>query len=145
MGYDKELVTRIDGKVSLEDRAKIIQEFQTSENPKICLISLTCSAEGITLTRSSLMIYLDQWWNELGKPDQMSNRIHRIGQTEEVEIIHLRVKDTIEDKIHDLHKRKNKIIGFSQGKESLSSLIQTSDEANFGWINKINLLSASLD
>lgn len=144
-GYQPEEITRIDGKVSLEERARIIWRFQNQENPKILLISLTCSAEGITLTRSNLLIYLDQWWNELGKPDQMSNRIHRIGQTKEVEIVHLRVKETIEDKIDHLHKRKNKIIGFSQGKESLSGLVHLvgSGSKDLGWMGKVNLLSST--
>ena len=79
---------RIDGKVPLSQRHQLINTFQKQEDPKIGLISLNCSAEGITLIRATRMIYLDQWWNKNGRVEQMSNRIHRLGQTVPVDIYH---------------------------------------------------------
>jgi len=110
---------RIDGKVGLNEREDIIKQVQNDPNIRICLISLTCSAEGITLTSADILIHLDQWWNSLGKPEQMSNRIHRIGQTKTTRIIHLRTKKTIEERIEKLVSQKNNMIGLIENPEIL--------------------------
>jgi len=101
---------RIEGKVSQSQRQHFINEFQHTDEPKVALISLTCSAEGITLTKATRMIFLDQWWNLNGRIEQMSNRIHRLGQEREVDVVHLRVSNTIEDTIEKYVKRKVNIV-----------------------------------
>jgi len=51
------------------------------------------------------VIHMDPWWNPAVE-DQASDRAHRIGQTRPVTIYRLVAKDTIEEKIVDLHKTK---------------------------------------
>jgi len=48
---------------------------------------------------------MDPWWNPAVE-DQASDRAHRMGQTRPVTIYRLVAKDTIEDKIVDLHAHK---------------------------------------
>lgn len=143
-GYKAKIV-RIDGKVPLEKRAMIIKQFQEDPETRICLISLTCSAEGITLTSATVMIFFDQWWNELGKPEQMSNRIHRIGQKNETEVIHLRIKNSIEDKIASVHNRKNNIISLSLPDSDHHTMELINEEINELLLNKPKLLSCDSD
>lgn len=50
-------------------------------------------------------IHMDPWWNPAVE-DQASDRAHRIGQQRPVTIYRLVAKDTIEDKIVDLHHHK---------------------------------------
>jgi SNF2 family DNA or RNA helicase len=72
---------RIDGKVTPTKRFEIINKFQDpSNNIRICLVSLSASSEGVTMTRATRIIHLDPWWND-AKEYQMSNRVHRIGQS----------------------------------------------------------------
>jgi SNF2 family DNA or RNA helicase len=48
---------------------------------------------------------MDPWWNPAVE-DQASDRAHRMGQKRPVTIYRLVAKDTIEDKIIDLHRHK---------------------------------------
>ena len=51
------------------------------------------------------MLHLDPWWNPAVE-DQASDRAHRIGQTRPVTIYRFVMKDTIEERIVDLHASK---------------------------------------
>jgi len=51
------------------------------------------------------VIHLDPWWNPAVE-DQASDRAHRIGQLRPVTIYRLVAKDTVEERIVDLHRRK---------------------------------------
>ena len=48
---------------------------------------------------------MDPWWNPAVE-DQASDRAHRIGQQRPVTIYRLVAKNTIEEKIVDLHRQK---------------------------------------
>jgi SNF2 family DNA or RNA helicase len=110
---------RIVGSCSLEDRNQSIESFQKDENIKIMYYSLTCNPEGITLTRGTVLIHMDQWWNKTGKVSQVNDRIHRISQTKPTKIYYLCVERTIETNIFKLHTRKENIINYQfEGQET---------------------------
>lgn len=69
------------------------------------LISLKAGGTGLNLTAADYVIHMDPWWNPAVE-DQASDRAHRIGQQRPVTIYRLVAKDTIEDKIVDLHHHK---------------------------------------
>jgi len=83
------------------NKTKNIQKFQEDPDVKICLLSLTACAEGITLTSAKYMILLDSWWNK-SLMTQVTDRIYRIGQMRNVEIVKFICKDTIEEKVEEL-------------------------------------------
>ena len=60
---------------------------------------------GLNRTAADYVIHLDPWWNPAVE-DQASDRTHRIGQKRPVTIYRLVAKDTIEEKIVDLHHHK---------------------------------------
>ena len=103
---------RIDGSVSLAERHAHIKTFQEGEDKRVMLMSLTCSPEGITLIRATILIHLDQWWNKTGKVAQINDRIHRIGQDRPTKIYYLSIAGTIESRIHKLQDRKESIINY---------------------------------
>jgi SNF2 family DNA or RNA helicase len=51
---------------------------------------------------------MDPWWNPAVE-DQASDRAHRIGQARPVTVYRLIMKDTIEERIVNLHKQKRKL------------------------------------
>ncbi|AUB41779.1 Superfamily II DNA or RNA helicase, SNF2 family [Nostoc flagelliforme CCNUN1] len=54
---------------------------------------------------NTIVIHTDPWWNPAVE-DQASDRAHRIGQQRPVTIYRLVAKDTIEEKIVQLHQHK---------------------------------------
>ncbi len=99
---------RIDGGVSSKDRIKMVDDFNNLDDTKIFLITLKAGGTGLNLTSADVVIHLDLWWNPQVE-NQATDRAHRIGQTKNVEVIHLINKGTIEEKILDLQNKKRKL------------------------------------
>lgn len=57
------------------------------------------------LTSADVVIHLDLWWNPQVE-NQVTDRAHRIGQKNTVEVIKLICKGTIEEKILELQNKK---------------------------------------
>ena len=99
---------RIDGGVSSKDRIKMVDDFNALDDTKVFLITLKAGGTGLNLTSADVVIHLDLWWNPQVE-NQATDRAHRIGQTKNVEVIHLINKGTIEEKILDLQNKKRKL------------------------------------
>lgn len=94
----------LDGSTPVPQRKKAVNLFQAGEGD-LFLISLKAGGTGLNLTAADYVIHMDPWWNPAVE-DQASDRAHRMGQKRPVTIYRLVAKDTIEDKIVDLHKHK---------------------------------------
>jgi len=94
----------LDGSTPVPQRKKAVNSFQAGEGD-LFLISLKAGGTGLNLTAADYVIHMDPWWNPAVE-DQASDRAHRMGQKRPVTIYRLVAKDTIEDKIVDLHKHK---------------------------------------
>ena len=95
------------GKTSKVERKKLVEKF--SENDiKVFLISLKAGGTGLNLVSANNVIIVDPWWN-LSVQNQATDRVHRIGQTKEVNIIKLITKNSIEEKIVDIQNQKNEL------------------------------------
>jgi hypothetical protein len=94
----------LDGSTSVAKRKKAVNAFQAGEGD-VFLISLKAGGSGLNLTAADYVIHMDPWWNPAVE-DQASDRAHRMGQKRPVTIYRLVAKDTIEDKIVDLHAHK---------------------------------------
>ena len=73
------------------------------------LISLKAGGTGLNLTSANTVIHFDPWWN-ISVENQASDRAHRFGQKQTVEVIKLIAKGTIEEKIVKLQENKSKLI-----------------------------------
>lgn len=62
----------------------------------------------LNLTSADIVIHLDLWWNPQVE-NQATDRAHRIGQTKNVEVIKLITRGTIEERILELQKKKQKL------------------------------------
>ena len=87
-----------------QKRDALIEQFTSGQVP-LFLISLKAGGAGLNLTAADYVIHLDPWWNPAVE-DQASDRAHRIGQLRPVTIYRLVARETIEDKILDLHRHK---------------------------------------
>ena len=97
----------LDGSTPVNERLKLVKKFQTGDQP-LFLISLKAGGLGLNLTAADFVVHLDPWWNPAIE-DQASDRAYRIGQQRPVTIYRLITKNTIEEKILDLHHTKKNI------------------------------------
>ena len=115
----------LDGSTPTKEREDSIKRFQAGSTD-LFLISLKAGGVGLNLTAADYVIHMDPWWNPAVE-DQASDRVHRIGQTKPVTIYRLVTKDTIEDKIVDLHKNKRDLAdSLLEGTEAATKV--TADE-----------------
>lgn len=94
----------LDGSTPAGARRKAVQAFQQGEGD-LFLISLKAGGTGLNLTAADYVLHLDPWWNPAVE-DQASDRAHRMGQTRPVTVYRLVARDTIEEKIVQLHEEK---------------------------------------
>lgn len=57
------------------------------------------------MTSASMVIHFDPWWNP-SVENQASDRAHRIGQNNVVDVVKLIAKDTVEEKVIGLQESK---------------------------------------
>ena len=57
------------------------------------------------LTGACVVVHADPWWNAAAQ-DQATDRAHRIGQTQDVNVYQIVAKDTIEERILNLQRSK---------------------------------------
>lgn len=102
------LYSYLDGKTSAKDRVKLVEEFNTNNN-KVFLISLKAGGTGLNLTSANIVVHFDPWWNPAVE-DQASDRAHRIGQKNVVNVIKLIAKGTAEERVINLQETKKELI-----------------------------------
>lgn len=98
----------LDGNTNAKDRIKLVDKFN-NEKENIFLISLKAGGVGLNLTSAHIVVHFDPWWNPAVE-NQATDRAHRIGQKNVVEVIKLISKDTIEEKILKLQEEKKELI-----------------------------------
>jgi len=108
---------------STHDRSGRIEHFNTDPNVRVFLLSLKAGGVGLNLTSADTVILFDPWWNPAVE-DQAADRTHRIGQTRSVNCIRLVVRDSIEERVLELHERKRALFNdlVEESTEALSSL-----------------------
>lgn len=99
----------LDGGTSAKERVERVKKFNEDSNIKVFLISLKAGGVGLNLTSASVVIHFDPWWNPAVE-DQATDRAHRFGQENKVEVIKLVAKDTIEEKIVLMQEDKRELI-----------------------------------
>lgn len=100
----------------------MVDAFQKDETT-LFLISLKAGGSGLNLTSAQAVIHYDPWWNMSAK-NQATDRAHRMGQKNTVQVFSLIMKGTIEEKIMDLQKQKKNLADtFVEGHDgSISSM-----------------------
>jgi SNF2 family DNA or RNA helicase len=92
------------------DRQSQVRRFQTDNAVKAFIMTLKTGGTGLNLTAADYIFIMDPWWNSAAET-QAIDRSHRIGQVNPVFCYRLIAKDTIEERIMELQKRKTDLAG----------------------------------
>ena len=114
------------GATPKEKRMKLVESFNQDETNVFC-ISLKAGGTGLNLTAADIVIHYDPWWN-LAVQNQATDRAHRIGQKNVVNVYKLIMKDTIEENIVKLQERKRELAEQVLSGEDLGSGSFTREE-----------------
>ena len=96
----------LDGRT--RDRGERVERFQNSPDLGVFLISLKAGGLGLNLTSADYVFLLDPWWNPAVEA-QAIDRSHRVGQERPVFAYRLIARDTIEEKIAELQRKKTEL------------------------------------
>ena len=94
---------------STKDRMEAVRTFNREREIPVFLISLKAGGTGLNLTGADTVIHFDPWWNPAVE-DQATDRAYRIGQQRTVYSIKLLTRDTVEEKVLALQRRKQALI-----------------------------------
>ncbi|KAH0269623.1 putative DNA repair protein rad-5, partial [Aureobasidium melanogenum] len=104
---------RFDGSMAQKARAAVLSDFANRTKGCVLLLSLKAGGVGLNLTCASNVFMMDPWWS-WAVESQAIDRVHRMGQTQEVKIVRFVVDQSIEEKMLRVQDRK-KFIASSLG------------------------------
>lgn len=117
----------LDGKSSVKQREKSVNNFQENNDLRVFLISLKAGGTGLNLTAADYVYIVDPWWNPAVE-NQAIDRCYRIGQDKKVFAYRMICKNTVEEKIINLQNKKKKIAGdIIQTDENIMKTLDTKD------------------
>ena len=96
---------KLTGATKVDERMKLVDEFNENPEVKLFLISLKAGGTGLNLTGADMVIHYDPWWN-ISTENQATDRAYRIGQKNNVQVYKLITKNSIEEKIYELQEKK---------------------------------------
>ncbi len=100
---------KLTGSTKVDERIKMVDDFNNNEEIKVFLISLKAGGTGLNLTGADMVIHYDPWWNASAE-NQATDRAYRIGQKNNVQVYKLITKNSIEEKIYELQQKKSELI-----------------------------------
>ncbi|KAJ2767819.1 ATP-dependent DNA helicase Snf21, partial [Coemansia nantahalensis] len=102
---------RLDGSTADEDRREYMRIFNTPDTPfKVFLLSTRAGGQGLNLQTADTVVIFDSDWNPSADAQAM-DRAHRIGQTNEVRVLRLITRKTVEESILERAEFKRSLDG----------------------------------
>lgn len=114
-------VAVVDGDTSRPHRRAAVRDFQAGRLDVMCA-TLDVISEGLTLTRADMAIQIEHSWKPY-KNIQFIRRIHRIGQTRPVTVVHLVTDRTVDIRIINRHRKKSAHQGKALRPREIASLV----------------------
>jgi len=104
-GLNREVLF-LHGGTARKRRDAIVEEFQRGNGTApILLLSLKAGGFGLNLTAANHVFHFDRWWNPAVE-DQATDRVHRIGQSRQVQVHKFICVGTLEEKVDALLDQK---------------------------------------
>ncbi|XP_036267307.1 DNA excision repair protein ERCC-6-like [Pipistrellus kuhlii] len=108
-------ILRIDGTIThLVEREKRINLFQQNKDYSVFLLTTQVGGVGLTLTAATRVVIYDPSWNP-ATDAQAVDRVHRIGQKENVVVYRLITCGTVEEKIYRRQVFKESLVRQTTG------------------------------
>lgn len=112
-----------------KEREVLLKSFSsdTSKKGVVLLMTLKTGGVGLNLTKASYVFHLEPWWNPAVE-NQATDRVHRLGQSKNVTVYRMIMKESVEEKVEILKKRKAQLFNnlFGDDYFSLESVEETS-------------------
>ncbi|OJJ67705.1 hypothetical protein ASPBRDRAFT_186336 [Aspergillus brasiliensis CBS 101740] len=122
---------RIDGQSSLSERKEALSVFNSDPQCNIMLASVGAAGEGIDLTAASSIHIVEPQWNPMAEA-QAIDRVHRIGQERDVEVVRYITSESIESYVQWIQWDKLRLIS-----KALSSAEQCAENVTEKWWKKM--------
>lgn len=114
---------RIDGSTHPKLRQEQITCFQRDPSIRVAILGITAAGVGVTLTAASTIWFAELFWTP-AIMIQAEDRCHRIGQQAQVKCLYIAAKDTIDEVLWILLKRKFRALGeFVEGQEKMEMVV----------------------
>ncbi len=122
----------IHGAVSSKNRSQVLDQFQNSDTPQVLLMTLKTGGVGLNLTKASVVYHIEPWWNPAVE-NQATDRVHRLGQQNDIQVYRLIMKDSVEEKIELLKLRKKAYFDslFSNEESATASVDSSGNSTNY--------------
>lgn len=102
-------VATITGKKTIEERHKIVAEFQSGKKLRLLILNIQAGGVGITLTASDEVLFVEPSYVP-AENDQAVARLRRIGQKKKVRARFIVWRNSLDHLVLNLHQKKTKII-----------------------------------
>ena len=99
---------QIDGDVTGPERQACFERFRKKKKIRCLLSTYKVASEGVNLTEATHVIQMEPWWNE-AVSSQAFHRAWRMGQTKDVSVHNILVKDTIEQRMREICGKKDEM------------------------------------
>ncbi|KAL4951778.1 SNF2 family N-terminal domain-containing protein [Aspergillus filifer] len=109
---------RLDGTMTLPARNKALDTFRSDNNITILLATIGAGGVGLNLTAASHVYIMEPQYNPAAVA-QAIDRVHRLGQNREVTTVQFLMKESIEEKIAELAKKKQQLADMSLNRGKL--------------------------
>lgn len=109
---------RLDGTMTLSARKKALESFADDNNITVLLVTIGAGGVGLNLTAASKVYIMEPQYNPAAVA-QAIDRIHRLGQTRDVTTTQFVMKESIEEKILELAKKKQQLADLSMNRGKL--------------------------
>ena len=116
---------RLDGTLTESSRSRVLKVFRTNQDMKVLLATISCGGVGLDLTAASRAYIMEPQWNPMSE-SQALDRVHRLGQQQEVKTIRYIMRGSYEELVRKLQQRKQDLAnlalkGGEINKEELTS------------------------
>jgi superfamily II DNA/RNA helicase len=111
-------VSFLDGAMTYDERAEVVNDFNTNPNQFVFLISIGAGGVGLNITSANKVVIVDPHWNP-SHDLQAQDRAYRIGQLRDVEVFRLVSAGTIEEVVYarQIYKQQMANIAFNASHE----------------------------